>query len=73
MGRIGWEFVGIIGALVAWWAIAVLVGLLIATVFPSTNTFFEIEPQHIPGHLLGFIAALYAFRAVTTQRDQAGS
>lgn len=70
MGRIGREFVGIIGALIAWWAIAVLIGLLISTVFPSTNTFFEIEPQSIPGHLLGFIAALFAFRAVTARRDQ---
>ena len=64
--RIVRELVGIIGALIAWWALAVIIGLLISAVFPSTNTFFEIEPQNIPGQGAGFIAALYAFRAITT-------
>ena len=64
------EVAGIVGAIITWWALAVLIGLLISALFPGTNTFFEIEPQNIPGHGSGFIAALYAFRAVTVKRDR---
>lgn len=66
------ELIGIAGAFIAWWAIAVLVGLLLYSIFPSTESTFiagvSLEPQNVPGNLLGFIAALYAFRAVTSRR-----
>jgi hypothetical protein len=69
MARIGRELVGIIGALVAWWAVTVLVGLLLSALFPSFNTSYEIDPENLPQFLAGFVAALYAFRAVTARRD----
>ena len=72
--RIGREIVGIIGALVTWWALAVLIGLLMYAIFPATGTSFTagltLEPQNIPGNLAGFIAALFAFRAVTARRSE---
>ena len=68
--RIVREVAGMVGAIITWWALATLIGLLISALFPGTNAlFFEIEPQHIPGHGIGFIAALYAFRAVTRKRN----
>jgi hypothetical protein len=71
--RIGWELLGIVGAIIAWWAVTVLIGLLMYAIFPSTETSFtaglELKPQNIPGNVAGFIAALYAFRSLTTRRD----
>ena len=70
--RISRELVGIIGVLVAWWSLVVMIGILIYAIFPTTDTSFvaglEPKPQNVPGNLAGFIAALFAFRAVTTRR-----
>jgi hypothetical protein len=75
--RIGRELVGIVGALVTWWALTVLIGLLMYAIFPTTDTLFtagiSLEPQNIPGNLAGFIAALFAFRAVTRQSSEGDS
>lgn len=68
--RIGRELLGIIGAFIAWWSVAVLLGLLMYTIFPSADSSFtaglELELQNVPGNIAGFVAALFAFRAVTT-------
>jgi hypothetical protein len=75
--RIGRELGGIIGALVAWWALAVMIGILMYAIFPATDTSFvaglELEPQNVPGNLAGFTAALFAFRAVTTRCNEGDS
>lgn len=71
--RIVRELAGIVGAIITWWALTTLIGLLISALFPGTNTFFEIKPQNIPGHGAGFIAALYAFRAVTVRSSERDS
>ena len=72
---------GILMAMVAWWAIAVLGGLALYTIWPPeplaelsgadvrTVSFMAgvslgSHWQNIPGNVLGFIAALYAFRAI---------
>ena len=74
---IGRELVGIIGALVAWWSLAVMIGILMYAIFPTTDTSFvaglELKPQNVPGNLAGFIAALFAFRAVTRPRKNGDS
>lgn len=73
MKRILLELLGILGAFIAWWALAVIVGLLMYAIFPATASSFtagiSLEPQNIPGNLIGFIAALYAFRAVTSRHS----
>jgi hypothetical protein len=77
MRRIGRELLGIVGALVAWWSITVLIGLLMYAIFPATGTSFtaglELEPQNVPGNFAGFVAALFAFRALTTRRSDGDS
>ena len=77
MRRIGLELLGIVGALTAWWAVTVLIGLLTYAIYPATDTSFtaglELEPQNVPGNLAGFIAALFAFRAVTTRHNNGAS
>ena len=77
MRRIGRELAGIVGAVITWWAFAVLIGLLMYAIFPATGPSFtaglELEPQNVPGNVAGFIAALFAFRAVTTQRKDSSS
>lgn len=72
---------GILAAMVAWWAIAVLVGLALYMIWPpaplaelnsadvSTVSFMAgvslgAHWQNMPGNVLGFIGALYAFRAI---------
>jgi hypothetical protein len=73
MKRIIREFVGILGAFVAWWALAVMVGLLMYAILPPTTSSFgagvSLDLQNIPGNMIGFIAGLYAFRAVTKRPD----
>lgn len=69
MKRIVLEILGVVGAFIAWWALAVIVGLLMYAIFPPRATTFtagvSLEPQNVPGNLIGFIIALYAFRAIT--------
>ncbi|MEJ2599403.1 MAG: hypothetical protein P8Z00_13795 [Anaerolineales bacterium] len=72
---------GILMAMVAWWAITVLVGLALYMIWPPaplaelpgadvpTVSFMAgvslgAHWQNIPGNVLGFIGALYAFRAI---------
>ena len=73
MKRIVRELFGILGAFVAWWTLAVMIGLLMYTLFPPTMPSFQagvsLKSQNIPGNMIGFIAALYAFRAVTRRHD----
>jgi hypothetical protein len=73
MRRITRELAGIVGALITWWAVTVLIGLLMYAIFPATGTSFtaglELESQNVPGNVIGFILALFAFRAVTARRD----
>jgi hypothetical protein len=75
--RIGRELLGIIGAIVAWWSITVLIGLLMYAIFPITDRSFvaglTLKPQNVPGNVAGVIAALYAFRSLTTRRDTSDS
>ena len=65
------ELIGILGALIAWWAMAVMVGIAMYAIWPSTESSFiagvSLAPQNIPGNLIGFILALYAFRAITAR------
>ena len=74
MKRIVQEFAGILGAFIAWWALAVMIGLLMYAIFPPTTSSFGAgvshEPQNVPGNVAGFIAALYAFRVVTRQPNE---
>jgi Na+/H+-dicarboxylate symporter len=74
MKRIVQEFVGILGAFIAWWALAVMIGLLMYAIFPPTTSSFgagvSFEPQNVPGNVAGFIAALYAFRAIAKRPNE---
>lgn len=74
MNRIIRELVGILGAFIAWWALAVMIGLLMYAIFPPTTSSFvagvSLESQNVPGNAIGFITALYAFRAVTRQSNE---
>lgn len=73
MNQIVREVTGILGAFVAWWALAVIIGLLMYAIFPTTASTFgagvALEPQNVPGNIAGFIAALYAFQAVTKKME----
>jgi hypothetical protein len=62
------ELGGIVAAFVAWWAVAVLLGMAMFALWPPGGSYtagVSLEPQNIPGNILGFVLALYAFRAVT--------
>jgi len=70
------EVGGIVAAFIAWWAVAVLLGMVIFALWPPGGSFtagISLEPQHIPGNALGFVLALYAFRAVTRLKSQPGA
>ncbi|HUG67851.1 MAG TPA: hypothetical protein VMM76_08865 [Pirellulaceae bacterium] len=63
---------GILGAFVAWWATAVLLGMLMFAIWPPGGSYtagITLEPQNIPGNALGFILALFAFRAMTRPKE----
>jgi hypothetical protein len=57
--------------------VTVLIGLFVYAIYPTTDRSFvvglELEPQNISENMAGFIAALFAFRAVTTKNDKADS
>lgn len=64
---------GVFAAFVAWWSVAVLLGMLFFAIWPPGHSFtagLSLEPQNVPGNVLGFILALYAFRKVTESRTQ---
>jgi hypothetical protein len=72
MKRVLTEAGGILGAFVAWWATAVLLGMLMFMIWPPGGSYtagISLEPQNIPGNALGFVLALFAFRAVTRPRE----
>jgi hypothetical protein len=59
---------GILGAFVIWWAAAVLVGMAMFTAWPPATSYtagITLDFQNVPGNILGFILALYAFRRLT--------
>lgn len=63
---------GILGAFVAWWATAVLLGMLLFSIWPPGESYtagISLEPQNIPGNALGFVLALFAFRAMTRHQE----
>lgn len=67
------EIIGIVAAFVAWWAVAVLLGLAMFGLWPSGRSYtagISLEPQNIPGNAFGFVLALYAFRTVTRPQSQ---
>lgn len=71
------DLAGIVGAFIAWWSLAVLVGMVIYSIWPATESSFtaglSLEPQNIPGNLAGFILALYIFRRMTSGSSYSGS
>jgi hypothetical protein len=67
---------GIAAAMVACWAIMILLGMLMFAIWPPGTSYtagISLEPQNVPGNLLGFILALYVFRSVTTPRSRAAN
>jgi len=67
------DLVGIVGAFIAWWAVAVLLGMLMFAIWPPATSYtagISLAPQNIPGNLAGFILALYAFRSLTKRRSR---
>lgn len=64
------EHCGVAIAFCVWWALAVLLGMAAYTFWPphagkSYTAGLELEPQNVPGAIIGFLAALYAFRNAT--------
>lgn len=67
------EIVGVVLAFIIWWAAALLLGMLAYAIWPPEGSYtagLSLEPQNIPGNLLGFVLALYVFRSVTSKRRQ---
>jgi len=59
---------GILGAFLIWWAAAVLLGMAMFAIWPPGKSYtagIALDPQNLPGNILGFILALYAFRRIT--------
>ena len=68
------ELIGIFIAFMAWWALALVIGLVMYAAFPSSVPLLaassaSLDLQAVPGDVIGFVAALYAFRGVTKNRD----
>jgi urea transporter len=71
---------GIVLALIAWWSVTILVGLALFQIWPpelipvrgdNANSFSMMlgvslgrNWQNVPANLFGFVAGLYAFRAL---------
>ena len=73
MQRVMKDIGGILAAFLAYWAAAVLLGMILFAIWPPGGSFtagLSLEPQNIPGNAIGFILALYAFRKVTESRTQ---
>jgi hypothetical protein len=73
MQRVLHELGGIAAAFVAWWAVAVVLGIAMFALWPPTGSHtagLSLEPQNVPGNALGFVLALYAFRAITRPRKE---
>lgn len=72
----------ILGAFAVWWSATVLIGLALSGLWPPDLAVPSCEGgysftagvslgnhwQNIPGNLIGFIAALYTFRAMGSKR-----
>jgi|JI10StandDraft_1071094.scaffolds.fasta_scaffold2222483_1 hypothetical protein len=76
MKKILRDIPGILGAFVIWWAAAVLLGMAMFALWPTGKSYtagITLDFQNVPGNLLGFILALYAFRRITagTKRERA--
>ena len=62
------DITGILGAFVIWWAAAVLLGMAMFATWPPGKSYtagIALDLQNIPGNILGFVLALYAFRRIT--------
>lgn len=62
------DILGILGAFVIWWAAAVILGMVMFAIWPPGKSYvagITLDFQNIPGNILGFIFALYAFRQIT--------
>ena len=73
MQRVLHELGGIAAAFVAWWAVAVMLGIAMFALWPPAGSHtagLSLEPQNVPGNALGFVLALYAFRAITLPKKQ---
>ncbi len=75
MKKILRDIPGILGAFVIWWAAAVLLGMAMFALWPPGKSYtagITLDFQNVPGNLLGFILALYAFRRITegTKREK---
>ena len=74
MKKLMLDLVGILGAFVAWWSMAVLVGIGMYAIWPAEDSTFiagvSLAPQNVPGNFIGFILALYAFRALTKRSSR---
>jgi predicted anti-sigma-YlaC factor YlaD len=64
------ELGGIIMALIVWWTVALLLGMICFAVWPVEGSYtagLSLEPQNVLGNFLGFVFALYIFRAQTSK------
>lgn len=62
---------GVIAALVTLWLVALLVGLAVSAIWPPAGpqtAGLPVDSRNLPGVLLGFVPALYVFRAVSRLR-----
>lgn len=62
--------VGVIGFLLVWFVVAVIVGTIMAMIFPRPNAHVVIagigwDWRNIPGTILGWLAGYQSFRAST--------
>ena len=60
--------VGLIGFLLVWAVVAVVVGIVMAMIFPPTGSSFSfagigLDWRNLPGTILGFLAGLQSFRS----------
>ena len=86
---LGQHIGSIILAIIVWWAVTVLVGLVLFQIWPpelipvsgdeNTGRFSIMlgvslgrNWQNVPANVLGFVSALYAFRALCPTYRQAG-
>jgi hypothetical protein len=67
---------GVIAAVVTLWVVALLVGLAVSAAWPPAGTHtagLAVDSRNLPGTLLGFVLALYVFRAVSRSRGSEGT
>lgn len=64
---IGRYIVGVVGFLLVWFVVAVVIGVVMALLFPLPGRSFvagiALDWRNLPGTLLGLLAGLHSFRA----------